>query len=89
MVTQRIRKTESEREFESVIDDFITQGYKVKSRGQKSAQLMNAKYGSFLSNLLIFIFIGWWTIFIANAIWMYYNYSQKSDKVLVKLVTND
>jgi hypothetical protein len=59
MVRTRIRKTRTESEFEGVIDEFITQGYKVESRGQTTAQLMKAQYGSILSNIIIAIFTFW------------------------------
>jgi hypothetical protein len=81
----RLRKAYSESEFESVIDDYITQGFKVKSRGEKSAQMIKAVYGSMLSHLILFVFT-FWTFFIANILWLAYNYTTKSEKVLVKLV---
>lgn len=85
MVNTRIRKARSEREYEEVIDEYITTGYKVQDRGQKTAQLMDAKYGSVLSHIVIFIFT-FWTFCIANVLWAVYNYYSNSDKVLVKLV---
>ena len=86
MVNTRIRKTRSEREYEEVIDEYITTGYKVQNRGQKTTSLINAKYGGVVSHILIFIIFGWWTIFVANIIWLAYNYYSNSDKVLVKLI---
>ena len=57
MVTTRIRKPRTEREYEEIIDELITQGYKVESRGDRTTQLMHAKYGGIVSHILIFIFI--------------------------------
>nr|WP_279383538.1 hypothetical protein [Methanobacterium formicicum] len=39
MVDTRIRKTRSEREFEEAIDEYITMGYKVQSRGEKNSTI--------------------------------------------------
>jgi hypothetical protein len=36
----RLRKAASQSEFENIIDDYITQRYKVKDRGEKSARLV-------------------------------------------------
>lgn len=88
MVTTRLRKPQTQREYEEIIDELITQGYKVESRGDKTTQLMKAAYGGVVSHILIFIVLGWWTIFIANIIWLAYNYYSNSDRVLVKLSEN-
>ncbi|CEA12757.1 hypothetical protein [Methanobacterium formicicum] len=88
MVDTRIRKTRSEREFEEAIDEYITMGYKVQSRGEKTAQLLKAQYGSLLSHILILIFFCW-TFLLANLLWLVYNYYSKSDKVLVKLIEDN
>lgn len=89
MVTTRIRKPRTEREYEEIIDELITQGYKIESRGDRTTQLMHAKYGGIVSHILIFILFGWWTFFIANIIWLAYNYYSHSDRVLVKLITKE
>lgn len=86
MTDMRIRKTRSSREYEEVIDEYITTGYKVQERGEKTTKLANAKYGGAVSHILIFIIFGWWTFFVANILWLAYNYYSKTDKVLVKLV---
>lgn len=86
MVTSRIRKPTNQRDYEEIIDELITQGYKIESQGEYTTQLMKAAYGSAVSHILIFIIFGWWTIFVANIIWLAYNYYAHSDKVLVKLV---
>jgi len=89
MVTTRIRKATTERDYEEIIDELITRGYKIESQGASSTQLMKVVYGGVVSHILIFIIFGWWTIFIANIIWLAYNYYSNSDKVLVKLVPRE
>ena len=39
-MANRIRRVTSQREFEQVIDDFVTTGYKVESRGENNALLI-------------------------------------------------
>ncbi len=86
MPTSRIRKARTERDYEEIIDELITQGYKIESQGASSTQLMKAAYGGVVSHILIFIIFGWWTIFVANIIWLAYNYYAHSDRVLVKFI---
>ena len=80
----RLRRVETQQEFERVVDDYITQGYKVKSRGQASAQLHEADYGTVVAHILIFVFFGWWTLGLANLIYLGYKY-WSSESVTVKL----
>ena len=39
----RIRRVSSKKEFEQVIDDFVTTGYEITSRGETSANLIKRK----------------------------------------------
>lgn len=80
----RIRRVENRQEFERVIDDYITQGYKVKSRGEMSAQLKEKSYGSWAAHTIIFIVVGWWTLFVANIVYAAIKYSG-ADSVTVKM----
>jgi len=80
----RIRRVDDEREMEKVIDDFITQGYKVKSRGERSTMMKEKSYGSGFAHLIILIFVGWWTLGIANAVYAAYKY-YTGDEVQIKV----
>lgn len=80
----RLRRVDNRQEFERVIDDYITQGYKVKSRGEMSAQLKEKDYGSLGAHAVIFIIFGWWTLFVANVIYAAIKYSG-ADSVTVKI----
>ncbi|UTB32031.1 MAG: zinc ribbon domain-containing protein [Methanobacterium sp. ERen5] len=85
MSTTRIRKPRTEREYEEIIDELITQGYKIQNRGTASTKLIKASYGSVIAHIIIFVFLGWWTFLVANLIYLAYNYVSNSDEVLVKL----
>lgn len=80
----RIRRTDNRKEYERVIDDYITQGYKVKSRGEESTRLRESNYGSIVAHILIFIIFGWWTLGLANLLYLAYKY-WTSEEVIVKI----
>lgn len=80
----RIRNVKDQQELERVVDDFITQGYKDKSRGEKSVKLKKAEYGGLLAHILIFAIIGWFTLGLANVAYAAYKY-YTGDEVLVKI----
>lgn len=85
MSTERIRKVQNQKEYEQVIDEYITLGYKIKSRGQDNCRLQKAAYGGLASHVLVAILTCWWTFFIGNILWLVYNYVSNSDNVLVKI----
>lgn len=84
MTTERIRKVQNQKEFEEVIDEYITLGYKIKSRGEDSCRLQKAEYGGIASHVLVAILTCWWTFFLGNILWLFYNYVSNSDNVFVK-----
>jgi hypothetical protein len=80
----RLRKAQTTQEMERVVDDLITQGYKVKSRGERSVKMKHEEYGSLMAHIIIFVLFGWWTIFIANVLYAAYKYVT-GDEVLIQL----
>lgn len=80
----RIRAVENKKEMERVIDDFITQGYSIKSRGEASAKMKQAEYGSIMAHILIFIVTVWFTLGLANVAYAVYKY-YTGDEVLIKI----
>jgi len=85
MGAQRIRKVKSRAEMDEIVDDFITQGYKVIGEGKSSVQLKRSEWGTASMHILILILLGCWTIGIANLIYALIANSN-SERVLVKLV---
>jgi hypothetical protein len=88
----RIRRVQNLREMESVTDDFITQGYKVKNRGQDSVLLFrNGGFGSVLIHIIVFFCTVWWTFFIGNLLYAVITYYKggKADEVLLKYTNLD
>lgn len=70
----RIRRVDDQKEMEKVIDDFITQGYKIKSQGERSTMMKEKDWGSGAMHVIVLIFLGWWTLGIANALYAAYAY---------------
>ncbi|OQC15911.1 MAG: hypothetical protein BWX72_00792 [Firmicutes bacterium ADurb.Bin080] len=85
-MAQRIRRTANEREYERVIDDLITQGYVVVSRGESSANLI--KRGKKEKHLLVFLLTFWWTLGIGNIIYAILP-NKVVDDVLVRIDQNE
>lgn len=81
-MANRIRRCNSEREFEQIIDDFVTTGYEVKSRGAENALLV--KKGKHEKHLLVFLLTFWFTLGIGNLIYALMPVKNE-DEVMVKL----
>ena len=85
MATERIRRAQNQKEYEQLLDEYITLGYKIKSRGETTCNLQKSSYGGIVSHIIIFCVIGWGSFLIGNILWLVYNYYSKSDKVLLKI----
>lgn len=85
-MAQRIRRTANEREYERVIDDLITQGYVVVSRGELTANLI--KRGKKEKHLLVFLLTFWFTLGIGNLIYAILP-NKVVDDVLVRIDQNE
>lgn len=80
----RIRRCADVKEFERAIDDYITTGYTVKSRGEENALLI--KRAAKNKHLLVFLLTFWFTVGIGNLIYALIP-AKIEDEVLVKLNT--
>ena len=84
MSAPRIRRVTTIREMESVRDDFITQGYSVKSSGENTAMLSNAGWGTLVGHTVVFLLTVWWTFGLGNLLYAVLAHT-KGDEVLIKL----
>lgn len=80
----RIRKCVSQQEMERVVDDYITQEYKVKQRGESSVLVQKKDYGSMGGHIIVALLTIWWTLGIGNLVYALVKQAQ-ADKVMVKL----
>ncbi len=82
MITERIRRCNSQEEYERVIDDYITSGYKIKSRGEKNCSMV--KKGEHDKHGLVAALTVWWTFGLGNLVYALMS-TKVEDAVLVKL----
>ncbi len=80
-MASRIRRVSSKKEFEQVIDDFVTTGYEITSRGETSANLIKKKKKK---HGLVALLTVWWTLGIGNLIYAFIP-AKIEDEVLVKI----
>lgn len=83
MASTRIRKTQNVPDFEKVIDEYITLGYSIQSRGEDTCKMKKKNYGTVGKHILILI-LCCWTFGIANILYGAYCY-YKGDEVLIKI----
>lgn len=83
----RIRHVDDKIELEKLIDDFVVSGYRIKAQEPSSVLMKKKDWGSGELHLLIFVFLGWWTLGIANAVYaIYARYT--ADEVQIKISDN-
>lgn len=84
-MANRIRRCSTQKEFEQVIDDFITTGYEIQTRSQNNALLVKKKKKDHLKVALLTI---WWSVGICNLIYAFIP-AKIEDEVMVKLEMNE
>jgi hypothetical protein len=84
----RIRRVDTQREMEKVIDDFITQGYKVKSQGERSTLMKEKDWGSGGGHIAVAVLTIWWTLGIGNLAYALYKYFTAAE-VQIKVEDDD
>jgi len=80
----RIRRVDSEKEMEQVIDDFVTQGYKIDNRGNRSTMMKEKDWGSGAGHIVVAVLTIWWTLGIGNVVYAIYK-NLTADKVQIKV----
>lgn len=60
----RLRRVETEREKEIVVDEYITKGYKLKEEGQYSAKLKEKDWG----DAYVYIFLGIFSLILGAGV---------------------
>lgn len=68
----RIYRVESRKELDKKIDEYITRGYTVKYRGERTAHLKKKNWGSGENHAIIALLTVWWTVGMANALYAIY-----------------
>jgi hypothetical protein len=85
MSVDRIRRVENNNQMENVVDDYVTLGYKVESRGQNSVKLKEKKGWGSLSGHVIIILLTFWSFGIGNLIYALIKH-YGGEKIVVKQI---
>ncbi|WP_239641854.1 hypothetical protein [Haloterrigena salina] len=80
----RIRRVDDQRDMEKVIDDFITQGYKIKNQGERSTLMKKKSWGSGGMHVVVAVLTLWWTLGLGNAAYAIYKY-MTAEEVQIKI----
>jgi hypothetical protein len=70
------------------IDEYVTRGYRITSRGETSARLKERDWGDGGVHLIIAALSAWWTVGLSNALYAIYKYVT-AEEVLITVETDD
>lgn len=80
-MASRIRRCSNQKEFEQLIDDFVTMGYTIDSQGENNARLVKKAKKNHGKVALLTV---WWTCGLGNLIY-YFIPAKIEDEVLIKI----
>ncbi|MFC4544367.1 zinc ribbon domain-containing protein [Halosolutus amylolyticus] len=60
------------------IDDLVAQGWRIETETPDRVVMVDRKFGSVASHVLVAILTFWWTMGLGNLVWGAYNYVSKS-----------
>jgi len=80
----RIRRVDGQRDMEKTIDDFKTQGYKIKSEGERSTMLKKHTWGSGSGHIVVAALTVWWTLGIGNVVYAIYK-NRTAEEIQIKI----
>ena len=69
MAAPRLRKVSSRKEFDQVLDDYLTQGYEVINQGESSALLRKKTWGTSGGHVLWLLLTVWCTAGLGNLVY--------------------
>lgn len=73
--------------FEQTIEDKTVEGWELASSNDRVAFLKKkGGYGSALGHVAVFVFLGWWTLLIANIIYAGYSYMKSGKELHIKVI---
>ena len=84
MAATRIRKVRDREQLDTLIDDYITQGYKVTEEGGRTVMLQKGGWGEPLWHLIWAAVTVWWTCGLGNLGYAIYAHAN-GPKVLLKI----
>ena len=88
MGAPRLRKVSSKKEFDTLVDDYITQGYEVLTSGENTSLLRKKEWGSAGGHLVVALLTVWWTIGIGNLAYALFSHFS-AEQVMVKITETE
>ena len=83
---QEIIRVKNSKELEKETENAIMEGFKIENKTNNMVTLTKAgNFGNPLIHVIIFIFTGWWTLLITNAIYAGYSYMSKAQNRMIKI----
>jgi hypothetical protein len=80
----RIRRIDSQKELDRLIDEFITRGFTLKSRGESNARLKKKDWGDPTTHVIIGVLSFWWSLGLTNALYAIYK-RVTAEEVVIKI----
>lgn len=84
MGAPRLRRVSTTKEMDTIIDDFVTQGYSILERGEHSALLRKNTWGSGGIHVVLFI-TTWALLWIPNIAYAVLAHFVLAEKVFIKI----
>lgn len=84
MAEPRLRRAQTRPEFETAVDDYVTQGYDILSRGDTTALVRRKTWGTGGTHALVAFLTIWWTFGLGNLLYALLAHSS-AEKVLIRL----
>jgi len=85
MTPARTRTVDSERNRELVIEEYAKEGYQVVEADGRTTTLRRRDHGSLWAHLAILLFLGWWTLGVANLVYAVYRRIASAEGVIVRV----
>jgi hypothetical protein len=80
----RIRKVQTQREHDNLVDDYVTQGFATIEQGESSTMMRQKSWGSFIGHTIVAVLTIWWTLGLGNLTYaLIAHYA--AEKILVKI----
>ena len=80
-----VKRVENKKALELTIEDKQTEGYKLASSTDYQAAMYKNNYGSFVGHIIVFVLFGWWTLFVANLLYMLICFFAKKEELIIKV----
>jgi len=84
--TRRTRRPDGPNQYRQVLDEYEQQGYDITDLGDATTTLRYRDHGGVVAHLLLFLFVGWWTLGLANLAYALWRRHATKDVVEVERV---